>query len=89
VNMIRQLWFASLWIAIVVFLGVRVDAAEIGWDGAYEGNPIPYEQERWPLGSRPSVGTCDTAFIIGEIKRATMRRFMLCFLRTTRFSIHL
>lgn len=71
--MSRWLLFICLWTFFVAVLGHGVDAAQIGCDHAFERNPspyeIPYEEERWPLGSRPSLGTCYMAFIIGHITK--------------------
>jgi hypothetical protein len=63
------LWLCGSIFIFLLFCSVSVRAADIGCDVAFEGNPIPYQEERWPLGSRPSVGTCYQAFIIGEIKK--------------------
>jgi hypothetical protein len=51
----------------------RGHAAEINCEDTYPGN-APYEDERWPLGSRPSVGTCGTAFIVGEIQKGDFEK---------------
>jgi hypothetical protein len=49
------------------------NAAEINCEDTYPGS-APFEEERWPLGSRPSVGTCGTAFIIGEIQKGDFEK---------------
>src|ERR1700751_2307821 len=53
--------------AAFAFLATSAKAAEIGCDYAYEGNPVPLANERWPSGSFPTTGKCGDAFLIGPI----------------------
>jgi len=50
-------------------IGTSSRAADVGCDFAYEGNPIPHAQERWPSGSLPAPGKCADAFLIGTISK--------------------
>lgn len=63
----------SFLIAVALLFVERSNAAEINCEDTYPGN-APYQEERWPLGSRPSVGTCGTAFIIGEIQKGDFEK---------------
>ena len=61
-----------LFLAVAIaftFLTTSADAAEIGCDSAYKGNPVPFAGERWPSGSLPTAGKCAGAFLIGPIAK--------------------
>lgn len=71
-NLRYQFHLRSLFLAVATafaFLTTSADAAEIGCDSAYEGNPVPFAGERWPSGSLPTAGKCADAFLIGPIAK--------------------
>jgi hypothetical protein len=60
-------------------LATSAEAAEIGCDYAYEGNPIPLANERWPSGSLPTTGKCADAFLVGPIAKGDYEKVRALF----------
>jgi hypothetical protein len=67
-SLLHRLIGVALCTAFTV-LATSAEAAEIGCDSAYKGNPIYLARERWPSGSLPTAGKCVDAVLVGPIEK--------------------